>query len=291
MTPVYTLEQQQWQDQFTTGQQQQAIATLEQGGVLFLPQLRFHLQEHEHAFLSPQTVGKSKNISFDIHTGRLRGTALEGTAAQNLKAMIARFATCSQQLVSHLLPHYEATLRTARTSYRPVEILGRPGSWRKDDTRLHVDAFPSTPVRDQRILRVFSNINPNGKPRAWRLGESFDAIAKRFMPGIKPPAPGSSQLLHLLHVTKSRRSAYDHYMLQLHDRMKADLQYQRDSEQINFDFPPGSTWVVYSDLVSHAAMAGQYLLEQTFYLPVSGMQDPARSPQRQLEQLTGQTLI
>lgn len=291
MTPVYTLDQQQWQDRFTDTQQQQAIATLEQGGVLFLPQLRFHLQEKERAFLSPDMVDKSKNVNFDLNTGRLRGTSLEGTAAQDLKAMIARFTACSQQLVSHLLPHYDATLRTARTSYRPVEILGRPSSWRKDDTRLHVDAFPATPVREQRILRVFSNINPNGKPRAWRLGESFDAIAKRFMPGIKPPLPGTSQLLKLLHVTKSRRSAYDHYMLQLHDRMKADLQYQRESEQMNFDFPPGSTWVVYSDLVSHAAMGGQYLLEQTFYLPVTGMQDPARSPQRQLEKLTGRQLI
>lgn len=291
MTPVYTLDQQQWQDQFTDAQQQQAIATLEQGGVLFLPQLRFHLQDKERAFLSPATVDKSKNVNFDINTGRLRGTALEGTAEQDLKSMIARFTACSQQLVSHLLPHYDATLRTARTSYRPVEILGRPSSWRKDDTRLHVDAFPATPVREQRILRVFSNINPDGKARAWRLGESFAAIAKRFMPGIKPPLPGSSQLLQLLHVTKSRRSAYDHYMLQLHDRMKADLQYQRESEQMNFDFPPGSTWVVYSDLVSHAAMGGQYLLEQTFYLPLTGMQDPARSPQRQLEQLTGRALI
>lgn len=291
MTPVYTLDQQQWQDRFTDAQQQQAIATLEQGGVLFLPQLRFHLQEKERAFLSPETVDRSKNVNFDLNTGRLRGTSLEGTAAQDLKAMIARFTACSQQLVSHLLPHYDATLRTARTSYRPVEILGRPSSWRKDDTRLHVDAFPATPVREQRILRVFSNINPNGKPRAWRLGESFDAIAKRFMPGIKPPLPGSSQLLKLLHVTKSHRSAYDHYMLQLHDRMKADLPYQRESEQMNFDFPPGSTWVVYSDLVSHAAMGGQYLLEQTFYLPVTGMQDPARSPQRQLEKLTGRQLI
>lgn len=291
MTPVYTLDQQQWQDQFTDAQQAQAIATLEQGGVLYLPQLRFQLQDKERAFLSPDTVDKSKNVNFDINTGRLRGTALEGTAAQELKAMIARFTACSQQLVSHLLPHYDATLRTARTSYRPVEILGRPSSWRKDDTRLHVDAFPATPVREQRILRVFSNINPNGKPRAWRLGESFEAIAKRFMPGIKPPLPGSSQLLQLLHVTKSRRSAYDHYMLQLHDRMKADLQYQRESEQMDFNFPPGSTWVVYSDLVSHAAMGGQYLMEQTFYLPVTGMQDPARSPQRQLEQLTGRTLL
>lgn len=291
MTPILTLSGSDWQQSWNASDQAQAIAALEQGGVLYLPNLPFSLLPDEAAFLSPDTVDNSKNVNFDINTGRLRGTALEGTQAAGLKAMVERFTRHSQQLVQHLLPHYQATLMTARTSYRPVEILGRPSSWRKDDTRLHVDAFPSSPVRERRILRVFSNINPHGKPRAWRLGEDFEAVAKRYLPAIKPPFPGSSQLLNFLHVTKSRRSAYDHYMLQLHDSMKADLPYQSGAHQMNFDFPPGSTWVVYSDQVSHAAMGGQYLMEQTFYLPVGGMADPARSPLRVLERLTGRALI
>lgn len=291
MTPIMTLTSSNWQHDYSESEQQQAISTLEQGGVLFLPNLPFALLPPETAFLSPETVDKSKNVNFDINTGRLRGTALEGTQAAGLKAMIERFTRHSQQLVQHLLPHYQRNLSTARTSYRPVEILGRPSSWRKDDTRLHVDAFPSSPVRERRILRVFSNINPHGKPRAWRLGEEFENVARRYLPAIKPPLPGSSQLLHWLHVTKSRRSAYDHYMLQLHDSMKADLPYQSGAHQMSVDFPPGSTWVVYSDQASHAAMGGQYLLEQTFYLPVDAMADPARSPLRILERLTGRVLL
>ena len=35
-------------------------------------------------------------------------------------------------------------------------------TWRKDDTRLHVDSFPATPSGGRRILRVFSNVNPDG---------------------------------------------------------------------------------------------------------------------------------
>lgn len=291
MTPIFTLPNSTWHDSYTRSQQQQALDTLEQGGVLFLPQLRFGLQEHETAFLSPDTVDKSKNVNFDIHTGRLRGTALEGDKAQQLKDMVQRFALDSKQLLLDLLPHYQNNLIQARTSYRPVELKGRPISWRKDDTRLHVDSFPSSPVGDRRILRVFSNINPNGQPRAWRLGESFESVAQRFLPAIAKPVWGSSQLLHWLHVTKSRRSAYDHYMLQLHDRMKADLEYQKNVLQMAFNFPPGSTWVVYSDQVSHAAMGGQYLMEQTFYLPVAAMGNPAHSPLRTLERLTGQVLI
>ena len=36
--------------------------------------------------------------------------------------------------------------------------------------------------------------------------------------------------------------------------------------------------MAFTDQVSHAAMAGQYQLEQTFLLPVEAMSDPERSP-------------
>jgi len=221
----------------------------------------------------------------------LRGTELEGKDAEELQVMVHRFANDSRELLLNLLPHYKPAVKQGRTSYRPVEVNGRVSSWRKDDTRLHVDAFPSAPVQDKRILRVFSNVNPNGGNRTWRLGEPFEKVANRFMPNIPAPIWGSSKLLELLHITKSRRSAYDHFMLQLHDSMKADMDYQAKVDQVTYHFPPGTTWIVYTDQVSHAAMSGQYLLEQTFYLPVSAMAEPARSPLRVLERLTERVLI
>ena len=70
--------------------------------------------------------------------------------------------------------------------------------------------------------------------------------------------------MHTTGITKRRRTEYDHVMLQLHDRAKADLGFQRDGPQARVDFAPGTTWVVYSDQVLHAAMGGQHMLEQTF---------------------------
>src|SRR5262249_10297623 len=67
--------------------------------------------------------------------------------------------------------------------------------------------------------------------------------------------------------------------------------YQERAPQTAFDFPAGSAWVVFTDAVSHAAMAGQYQLEQTFLLPVDAMADPASSPLRALERLRGRALI
>ena len=52
----------------------------------------------------------------------------------------------------------------------------------------------------------------------------------------------------------------------------------------------GSTWIVQTDSVSHAALSGQSMFEQTFLLPVEGMLDPARSPLRILERLAGRRL-
>jgi 3-deoxy-D-manno-oct-2-ulosonic acid (Kdo) hydroxylase len=43
--------------------------------------------------------------------------------------------------------------------------------------------------------------------------------------------------------------------------------------------------------VLHAALSGHGALEQTFYLPVAALRDPATSPLRVLESLSGHALI
>ena len=290
MTSFFDIDTTNWDASFAQSIQQQALHALEQGEILFFPRLNFPLTAAELPLLSSTMVGHSKNLSFDMASGIVRGGVETGENGA-LKTMMARYATQTTALLSTLLPRYRDALLAARTSFRPTEIAGRVTSWRKDDTRLHVDSFPSSPVRDKRILRIFTNVNPHGQPRCWRLGEPFETVATKFLPSLPRPIWGSSALLHLCKITKSRRSAYDHYMLQLHDQMKTDLNYQAQARQIRHDFAPGSTWVVFTDQVSHAATAGQYLLEQTFYLPVSAMMDESKSPLRTLERLTGKTLV
>jgi hypothetical protein len=173
---------------------------------------------------------------------------------------------------------------------RRAEESTRVQSLRADDRRLHVDAFPSRPNRGERILRVFTNANPEGAARVWRVGEPFEDAARRFLPRIAPYSPWRARVLNGIGVTKSLRSEYDHLMLQLHDRMKADERYQREAPQVRVEFPAGSTWVCFSDQVLHAAMSGQYLLEQTFHLPVAAQSDPANSPLGILTRLSGRPL-
>ena len=134
---------------------------------------------------------------------------------------------------------------------------------------------------------MFCNVNPVGKPRVWRLGEPFENVAKRFLPGIGRPFPGSAQLMYWVRLTKKPRSEYDHYMTRIHDAMKSNMEYQSSVGQAPIEIAPGTTWITFTDSVSHAALSGQHQFEQTFALPVAGMHDASKSPLRILERLNG----
>ncbi|MCC2666954.1 MAG: hypothetical protein K0R24_2219 [Gammaproteobacteria bacterium] len=290
MTRLAEFQDNRWDFPLSNDTQMQALSALESGRILYFPKLSFQLFEHEKEFLSPLFVDpKSKNISFNRHMDLLKCAPCSPEKFASLKRMLQRFSETAETFIHQLLTPYSSALRLGRTSFRPVEITGRISSYRKDDTRLHVDAFPATPNQGHRILRIFSNINPQ-RARHWRVGETFLEVAKRFLPLVSRPWPGSSALLKLLHITKSKRTEYDHIMLQLHNKMKADLNYQTIASQENIYFGSGTSWIVQTDEVSHAAMSGQHVLEQTFYLPVNAMLNPALSPVRVLEKLTGRIL-
>ena len=280
-----------WEGPFPPDLQDRAVTALESGRVLFLPHLPFEIQPAERRFLVPDSAGhERKNISLDPTTGKLSNTALPAGDATPLAAMIERFGHAATALITSLIPAYADHLERARTSFRPVEIAGRQYSLRHDDRLLHVDAFPSRPLRGRRILRLFTNIAADGAPRGWNLGEPFEAFARVFLPRAGRPIPGSPWLLARLGVTKGRRSPYDHIMLRLHDAAKQDGVYQSGPRKVLVSFPAGSTWICYTDQVLHAALSGHCALEQTFHLPVDAMADPAKAPLRVLERLTGRAL-
>jgi 3-deoxy-D-manno-octulosonic acid hydroxylase-like protein len=288
---LYQICVRQWDTELDRAASQAAMAALEIGDVLFCPELAFTVEPEEASLFSPAILGGAKNASFDPRTNRLGGTTLTGRDAETLSRLMRRFCEAAAVMVDRLAPEYRGRLAQARASFRPAEIAGRATSWRKDDTRLHIDSFPATPSGGRRILRLFTNVNPERRPRSWRIGDRFEAVAQRFAPRLRMPLPGAGQLLAWLRVTKTPRSPYDALMLQLHDAMKADAEFQARSPQSAVDFPAGSTWIAFTDQVSHAATAGQHQLEQTFLLPVDAMQRPDSSPLRVLERLKGRRLV
>jgi hypothetical protein len=283
-----TLPLTEWKGPYDTALKARAVSALEQGAVLFFPSLAFALSDAEKGFLDAGVSdGKAKNISLDHTTGKMQASALTGEKAQALAAMIERFGSQATQLVHDLLPYRH--VERARTSFRPVQVKGRHYSKINDDRLLHIDAFPSRPMRGRRILRFFANVAPNSV-RKWHVGQPFEDFARSFLPKVGPHLPGKSWLYDKLGVTRGRRSLYDELMLSLHDAGKLDSAFQHNSPHQGIEFPPGSCWLVFTDQVLHAALGGEFALEQTFHLDVSEMTQPERAPIKVLERLSGKTL-
>jgi hypothetical protein len=233
----------------------------------------------------------NKNISYDPASGALKGTPTGGPERAGLLAMMTAFSAAANRFINELLPRYRGSLALGRASYRPVEIVGREYSSLKDDKRLHIDAFPSTPTLGRRILRLFCNINPSEEPRLWHIGEAFEQHAARFLPRIARPSASKAWLLAMIGATRGRRSAYDQLMLGLHDASKRDQVFQANADYETVRFPAGSSWLCFTDQVVHAALAGQYALEHTFYLPIEAMAEPDRSPLRTLARMSRRKLV
>ena len=268
-------------------------ADLESGQVLFLPGLEFTPTRREYRFFDPCWLGRRQmTICLDPARG---AAALAGATGQpqdlaELAAMLARFRAGALALTGALFPGYKPWLNAAATTFRPLEVATHKPPRREDDSLLHLDACPSRPRRGERILRVYCNVNPAGVPRVWKLGGSFEATAREFAPRVGGPLPGLSPLLHALGLTDARRSHYDHLMLGMHDAMKEDREYQTSPGHEEFSFPDGSTWICFPDQRPHAAVAGQFQLEQTIFLPLQALGQPEQAPLRVLERMFGRTL-
>jgi hypothetical protein len=270
------------------------IAALEAGKVLYFPNFGEHgfTPQKEELALFREDIRdpKTRNISLSA-SGELKGVVGDDATKALMAGMIGRFRAQAEGLLGNLVPRYGEHLRRGATSFRPSVVQNRVQSWRADDRRMHVDAFPSRPNYGERLLRVFTNVNQEGEPRVWRVGEPFEDVARRFLPKAKPYSAWQAKVLNALHVTKSLRSEYDHLMLQLHDGMKSDLDYQKNAPQVTFGFPPGCAWVCFSDQTSHAVMAGQYMMEHTLQLSPMHQYDRESSPLAILTRMKGHALV
>jgi hypothetical protein len=264
---------------------------LEREGLIVLPGQPFTLDPAERDLVSPRhSDGRAKNISLGPFDA-VRGAAPDPQGRNRLAALMGRYRAWAETTLGALAPGYAPSLERGRTSLRTREAAEGASSPRKDDRRLHVDAFASQPTGGRRILRVFTNINPAGEARHWRVGEPFEAYAARWLRRVRRPFPGESLALRTLGITRDLRTPYDWLMLGLHDAAKLDEAYQRTAPRREAAFPAGASWIVFTDSVVHAATSGRFLLEQTFYLPIAAMAAPDLAPARVLERMTGRRLV
>jgi len=270
---------------------------LEEGHLLVLPELPFALADDERAFLFEQQLARhQKNIAYHPQRDRVTGCVEHHPGDRDrLRAIMRDYSQRVTRFVAALLPLYARTWRVDYASFRPLEEERRPLPRRARNDVLHTDAFPSRPTNGDRILRVFTNINPS-TARRWVTTDTFDVLVQRFAgsPGLPLPAATPWHRLvsaaHAVGLPVRRRSLYDQFMLRFHNYLKDNRQFQVSCTKRVWEFPPNSTWIVFTDFVPHAALSGRCALEQTFIVSRRSLVLLEKAPLSILENLCGAPL-
>jgi hypothetical protein len=278
-----------------------ACRELESGNILFFQATPFSFPEAHIQFLLEQKQGESsarKNIAYKPSQDKV--TNHDTSNPETAKKMHATLRHYSDQVtlfLSQFLAPYAAHWRLDYASFRPFQEQGRKLRIRARNDLLHVDAFPTRPMHGARILRFFTNINPK-EPRQWITSKPFEELLAQF--GGKeisyPRSPRFSVFAHLERTLKQwarlpLRSPYDDFMLRFHNFLKENTAFQQNTPKDAWAFPPGSCWIVFTDQVSHAALSGQFALEQTILVPHKGLLYPDNAPISHLERATRGNMI
>ena len=286
-----------------------ACRKLERGEILFFSGIPFNLPREHQDFLLAQKQAESrfhKNISYRPKSDEIRGVDRSGSADaayQQMQSIMRDYSREVTGFVRRLLAPYGEKIALDFASFRPLEEQGRDLPLKKRNDLLHVDAFPTRPTHGRRILRVFTNINPT-ESRRWLTGEPFHSIAPRFadragLPEFAYSANSATGKMRRSAVKALRtaglpipeRSGYDRFMLHFHDWLKENSSYQEEERTKPVqEFPPGCTWLVYTDGVPHAALSGRFALEHTFIVPREALVSPEHAPITVLELLSGEKL-
>jgi hypothetical protein len=278
-----------------------ACEQLEAGEILYFGFIPFDFPHADRDFLLEQRQGNSrihKNLSYRPTQDVLRGGATESQEdAARLHRILRHFSAETTRFLTCVLAPYARYWSLDYASYRPLEEQGRDLALTKRNDLLHVDAFPTRPTRGGRILRCFTNINPE-RSRNWLTTSRFPQLAEQYarLAGLDEIArsgqsfslPGFFQ--RVLGLKAANRSAYDKFMLRFHDYLKENSDFQNDCPKIHLAFPPMTTWMCFTDSVPHAVLSGQFALEQTFIIPIGALVTPEKSPLRILEKLAGRPL-
>jgi hypothetical protein len=271
---------------------------LERGEVIYFPICPFSLPEgDDRAFLLQQELASRahKNISLNPKTQKIGGFRWRSQhQAERLQQLLASFSHAVTAWLSRTLPRYASGWRLDQVSFRPVEEAMRQLRLTARNDLLHVDAFPSRPTNGHRILRVFANINPT-EPRIWITSETFGKLLERYGNEVGLPraaGPGvfvqiQHRIVRLFRPGKQPRSPYDAFMLRFHNFLKASSEFQEKCSKRLWSFPPGSSWMVLTDVCTHAALRGRYALEHSYFIAPEVLALPDEAPAALLQRACG----
>jgi len=266
-----------------------ACSFLEHGGIIFFPESPFKFSARDHEFLLSQKQKDAdyhKNIAYRPAEDRVTGIDARSMDVERLRSIMADFHGQVYRFLNSFLSPYGRSWKADFATYRPIEERGRKMRLRARNDLLHVDSFATRPIYGDRILRTFININPN-QNRVWETSDNFEALAHRFASSVAPPRPFTAEakdssafetLLRRFGIKANASSPYDAWMLNFHNFLKENERFQSTARKDHWEFPPNSSWIVFTDMVSHSVLEGQYALEQTFIVSQNDLVCPEKAP-------------
>ncbi len=286
--------------EWTNGRAREICQQLEAGHIVFLPSSPIEIPNDDSELLLGRKQSSSayhKNIAYRPLEDRVTGLDREeAEEAEELRRILRDYSRKSIEFLGRFLAPYAGKWKLEFASFRPIEEKGRQARLHARNDLLHFDSFPTRPTNGARILRFFTNINPT-ENRVWLTSQTFEAFGPPLVKGAglissvnNPMLRAVRSLGRALHLRNENRSPYDDLMHRCHNAMKENETFQRDTPKNQWEFPPNSSWMVFTDCVSHAVLSGQYALEQTVLIPQAALVEPQRSPLAVLEKVTGQRL-
>ncbi len=283
---------------------------LERGAIVYFPRSPVPLpSDDDLAFCCEQLpkLLKLKNISYHPEAGHVSGLDTDDQAvAQRVHVILVTMSNNITAFLSRTAPRLTKGWTVGTCSFRPMQEKGRNLKPHASNELVHIDAGAYGATNGGRILRFFINVNPN-EDRVWATKGTFPELYRRYgaLAKIRPEHVTKNYLhkrpldhlrtglvnglasvgLPMAKVLDS--SPYDRVMRQFHNFMKDTPSFQEDSlghEELRF--PPYSAWMVFTDMVSHASLSGQFAFVQTSIVQLNNCRMPELAPYNILREST-----
>ncbi|HZF29875.1 MAG TPA: Kdo hydroxylase family protein [Gammaproteobacteria bacterium] len=238
-----------------------------------------------------------KNISYHPESDSIPRFEAVADVKDRVERILRTHGQRVEQFLRRSVPDFVPKWTLGTTSFRSIEEQGRNLKPRSSNELVHIDAGAYGATNGARILRFFVNIHAT-RDRVWGTKGSFNALMGRHRElwdaakGGKPrvdlgKGPLDKLYTGLIHVLTQvyplfqviDSSPYDRSMRRIHNHMKENPAF-RDSREgyQEIHFPPMSSWMVFTDGISHSVLTGQHALVTTVLIPLANCRIPELSP-------------
>ena len=282
--------------------------SLERGAIVYFPESPVPLPAPEDlVFLRQELPGllKLKNISYHPEAGTVRGLdSDDAELRERVNRILRKTSDDIAAFLSRAAPRLTDNWTVGTCSFRPIQEQGRDLDAHASNELVHIDAGAYGATNGDRILRFFINVNPD-EERVWVTKGNFPELLRAHgeRAGLHYAAGGSNYLrkgvldhtwsgfvktLSRLGMPTARvldSSPYDREMRRFHNYMKDTPAFQQSEQgHQEFHFPPFSAWMVFTDMVSHACISGQFALVHTSLVRLENCRLPELAPINLLRQ-------